>query len=452
LPDGAALVDYVEFWFNRPSDDGPLVWRRALVAFVIRRDGDVEMFDLGEAAPVHAAIDAWRTTYGASADAKRAGELLRKRLWSPIEESLRGASLVLVSPDGELGKLPFAALPGSTPDKYLIEDVALAVVPVPLLIPSFTNQGSSPALMHELLVLGDVDFDRRGEASLARPAPADAWSLARSLRATRAATANQHWVALPGTRVEADGIVELYRTAGGVEDDAVMSLRGAAATEEGFRVEAPKSRIVHLATHGFFAAADERATTSRGESLDGGIDDEAPTTDRHRRASGLQSGLVLAGANAPPSLPDDPAEFAHLPEDGLLTAEELAALPLGGVELVVMSACETGLGKAAGGEGLLGIQRAFQIAGAQTTIASLWKVDDQVTQRLMTAFYRNVLKGEQSYLDALRNAQLEILAELRENGGAVDELRGANAPADSAAATYGAAYFWAAFTLSGDWR
>src|SRR4029079_7751533 len=97
--------------------------------------------------------------------------------------------------------------------------------------------------------------------------------------------------------------------------------------------------------------------------------------------SGLLSGIVLAGANRPPEAGKD---------DGILTALEVAELDLRGTELVVLSACETGLGRVVGGEGLLGLQRAFQVAGARSVIASLWAVDDQATRNLMERFYQNL--------------------------------------------------------------
>ena len=108
---------------------------------------------------------------------------------------------------------------------------------------------------------------------------------------------------------------------------------------------------------------------------------------------GLLSGLVFAGANEAAGEADD---------DGYLTADELAFLPLGGVRLAALSACETGLGEVAGGEGLLGIQRAFQVAGARTVVCSLWKVDDSATRLFMEEFYRNRLEKEMSTLDAFR--------------------------------------------------
>ena len=151
---------------------------------------------------------------------------------------------------------------------------------------------------------------------------------------------------------------------------------------------------------------------------------------------GLLSGLALAGANAPQE--DD---------DGILTAEEVATLNLSRADLVVLSACETGLGKTAGGEGLLGLQRAFHGAGARTVVASLWKVDDVATRDLMERFYENLWSKDMGKLEALCEAQLWMLRERGSRG--LKPLEG-----DGAAANHQRLppYYWAAFILSGDWR
>jgi len=150
----------------------------------------------------------------------------------------------------------------------------------------------------------------------------------------------------------------------------------------------------------------------------------------------LLSGLALAGANLQPGPGRD---------DGILTAQEIAFLPLNGVDTVVLSACETGLGNTAGGEGLISVQRAFQISGARTTLASFWKVNDVVTQRLMVRFYRNLWEKDMSRLDALREAQLYVLNN-------PDAIRGASLDPDEQSRTRVSPLYWAAFTLSGDWR
>jgi CHAT domain-containing protein len=114
-----------------------------------------------------------------------------------------------------------------------------------------------------------------------------------------------------------------------------------------------------------------------------------------------------------------------------MTAEEVAGLNLGGCELAVLSACETGLGRTAGGEGVFGLQRSFHQAGARTVVASLWRIDDQATRALMTRFYANLREKQLTSLESLRRAQLSILDDPEFDAGGNPQL-------------------WAAWTLSGD--
>jgi len=137
-------------------------------------------------------------------------------------------------------------------------------------------------------------------------------------------------------------------------------------------------------------------------------------------------------------------------DDGLLTALEVEQLDLADTELVVLSACETGLGETAGSEGLLGLQRAFQTAGARSVVAGLWKVPDRATKALMQRFYENLWQKRMSKIDALREAQLWML---REGPNQPDILRGLDvAPEIAVVEKSLPPYYWAAFVLSGDWR
>ncbi len=153
---------------------------------------------------------------------------------------------------------------------------------------------------------------------------------------------------------------------------------------------------------------------------------------------GLLSGLALAGANQPSDSDDD----------GILTADEVETLDLRGVEMAVLSACETGLGEIAGGEGVLGLQRAFQVAGARTTVTSLWKVDDVQTQVLMVRMYRNMVLGGMGTYEALREAQLWMLRE----GPRRDSRITTDATVPATKSNRSPPYYWAPFVLSGDWR
>jgi CHAT domain-containing protein len=158
----------------------------------------------------------------------------------------------------------------------------------------------------------------------------------------------------------------------------------------------PKARYAHLASHGFFADPSFRSTflvdprlfqmTRRGERV--GAAAMSPL---------VMTGLVFAGANRP-----------ETPGRGIVTGEALVDLDLSSLELAVLSACETGLGDVAGGEGTFGLQRAFHLAGTQDVVASLWKVSDRATAALMALFYRNLWEKELAPAEALRQAQLEL--------------------------------------------
>ena len=193
-----------------------------------------------------------------------------------------------------------------------------------------------------------------------------------------------------GTRGEAAAIQQLVPDARVLTDDA--------ATETALKqVRAP--RILHVATHGFFL-----------EDLRGATVPENPL---------LRSGLVFAGAN----------QLRSDADDGILTALEATGLDLVGTQLVVLSACETGVGTVQNGEGVYGLRRALLLAGAQSLVVSLWKVEDGATRDLMVAFYRHVLAGE-GRAAALRKAQLELRSR----------------PATRHP------FFWAGFIAVGDWR
>lgn len=214
--------------------------------------------------------------------------------------------------------------------------------------------------------------------------------------------------------------------------------RRSCTTEQSFRDQAPRASYLHLATHGYFAPEELKSVLSLSRA-----DDESISLFGQQDVSGwhpgLLSGIVLAGANQPPSLDRD---------DGVLTALEVAELDLSGVELVTLSACETGLGQTAGGEGVLGLQRSFQLAGARTSVASLWQVPDAASRALMVEFYDNLWRKKLPRGEALRQAQLSMLRAGTDRGYA---SRGID-PVDVADSGRVPPYYWAAFVLSGDWR
>jgi CHAT domain-containing protein len=229
-------------------------------------------------------------------------------------------------------------------------------------------------------------------------------------------------------------------------------LVGEEATESAFRRQAPTHRWLHVATHGFYDPPELHGPAAPAKSLkpkDGAQldDDDTPSEFEHGGLAayhpGLRSGIALAGANCKTVKPGQ--------DDGILTALEVSALDLEEVELAVLSACETGLGatagKAIGGEGLLGLQRAFQVAGAKTVLAGLWSVPDRETMLLMQRFYQNMWNKKLPKGHALREAQIWMLKEAKPRGLDVEEPDGKKPASNRLPPKY-----WAGFVLSGDWR
>ncbi|HYF63515.1 MAG TPA: CHAT domain-containing protein, partial [Herpetosiphonaceae bacterium] len=189
---------------------------------------------------------------------------------------------------------------------------------------------------------------------------------------------------LRGTRAEGERIAELL---------GVRPLLGAAALEEPMKA-ARSPQILHIATHGFFLAAHEQDLLAPGlRRLGGSVGDSAL----------VRSGLALAGANTRLRGGALPPEAG----DAILNGLDVAAMDLGATRLVVLSACETGLGELESGEGVFGLSRTFMQAGARTLVLSLWKVPDAQTQELMVDFYQQLLAGA-PVSGALRAAQQRL--------------------------------------------
>ncbi len=200
---------------------------------------------------------------------------------------------------------------------------------------------------------------------------------------------------LPGTKVEIEGVSKILKTAG----YAVTLREQKVATEANIKaVKGPA--LMHIATHGYFLVD---ANISGGSAM--GIDAENAKNNPL-----LRSGLILAGAPDPSK---GQSTDLQSNDNGILTAYEAMNLNLEGTDLIVLSACETGLGEVKAGEGVYGLQRAFLVAGANALIMSLWKVDDAATQMLMTNFYTNWTKGG-GKLKAFKQAQLQLMAKYKE--------------------------------------
>ncbi|MFT5327489.1 MAG: CHAT domain-containing protein, partial [Planctomycetaceae bacterium] len=400
------------------------------------------------------AIDTWRTVF-LSRDPRVAGQVepvgreLRNLVWKPLLPYLKGAKTVVLCPDQALGRVAFSALPGRKSGTYLIEDHRLACISVPQLLPALFRESSREQdRANGALLIGDVDYERSNSAAAEFQA---------RLRGAEDLFQDVAFAPLAETAGEIAGIRDLFLEFHEMDSDAVRMLQKQQATESAFRDFAGQYSTLHIATHGFFADPSKKSVQQYAEEEDSrtrsGLfaQNDLPSNYVRGFYPGMLSGLALAGANRAPE--------SEGQDDGILTADEISFLRLEGVDLVVLSACETGLGPVAGGEGLLGVQRAFQVSGARSVVASLWNVDDIATRRLMERFYRNLWERKLSKLDALREAQLWMLNNPDSISGADrGTLVRLKKPARETPtkpgklATRTDPKFWAAFVLSGDWR
>jgi CHAT domain-containing protein len=232
--------------------------------------------------------------------------------------------------------------------------------------------------------------------------------------------------------------------------------------------------FVHIATHGFFESPERIRNTlwaaqhKESQELLGTQSSEGEL-DVSALAPLLKSGLALAGAAAErPPLTAEQVASGQIPDDGILTAEEVASLDMRGAELVTLSACDTGLGELTAGQGVMGLARAFHRAGVQTVVSSLWKVDDAATMVLMEEFYTNLWIKKLPKLQALRQAQITVLNEpqrieerraqledelaTRALSGRKKQLPGGGKRAGTVteAKSRNHPFYWAAFVLSGN--
>jgi CHAT domain-containing protein/tetratricopeptide (TPR) repeat protein len=407
-------------------------------AFVLRQ-GDAEPLrvSLGPAGLIDDAVLRWQesvsSTPPAVAAAARAaesgyrgtGSRLRRLVWDPVAVHLRDARQVLVVPDGPLHLLNFAALPAAR-GRYLVQTGP----PIHYLSTErdVTGAHGESTAGKGWLVLGGPDFDRTS-----RPAPAPPRPAYRGPTAACEAFRSRRWESLPEAGAEVEAIRIQWKTqaprdqVAGPED--FLALTGTQASEEAFKRLAPGRRVLHVATHGFFVndpcPSAPRETPKLPElPVRRGELPSSPAGDSPL----LLSGLVLAGANERGPRNEDKDS-----EDGVLTSEEIASLDLSGVEWVVLSACGTGLGKVQSGEGVLGLRRAFQVAGANTLIMSLWRVKDDSALQWMRNLYGHRLSGA-STAQAVRRASLDMLDERRRAG--LDTHP----------------FWWGAFVAAGDWR
>ena len=306
---------------------------------------------------------------------------LYEMLVKPIEHLIKDRDHLLISPDGNLNLIPFEVLIDAD-GKYLIEDHLISYVNAGRDIMRFGSAANSSG---KAIIMADPDYDF------------ESLMVAKDMKSkphgAGMGMSRLHFDRLPETREEAADVEKVLTSAFNLD---VRKYEGSKAVDEVLFKMASPPRIMHLATHAYFLHDD----TESGE----------------RTNPMLRSGIVLAGANQ---------SLITSREYGVVSAYKAMALNLGGTDLVVLSACDTGTGEVQQGEGVFGLRRSFIVAGAKSLVMSLWSVPSNETRDLMKTFYNSIAAGK-GKARALREAKLEIMK------------------------THPNPFFWGAFIIAGD--
>jgi CHAT domain-containing protein/Flp pilus assembly protein TadD len=393
LPAGSVLIEFAVYspWRIRVDEKRPARY----LAYLLGVKGEPQWVDLGEAAAIDRAVAEWRRALRNPnrVDVKRLARAVDELVMRPVR-SLLGkmegeGSHLLIAPDGSLNLIPFAALMDERM-KYLIEGYTISYLTSGR---DLVRLQSSAPSRSEPLVVANPTFGMSGEGQV-------------GMRKMR-------FRMLPGTEREALSIK--------AELPGASVLLRERATEVALK-QSKAPRLLHIATHGFFLDEHDVPVAEMRRSRGGNPWRWWPMRVGEGRIKIdnplLRSGLVLAGVN----------ERRGDEEDGVLTAMEAASLDLWGTRLVVLSACDTGIGEVRNGEGVYGLRRSLVLAGSETQVMSLWPVLDRETRSLMVGYYRRLLRGE-GRGEGLRQIQLELLKDEKQSHP----------------------YYWASFIQVGEW-
>ena len=401
IPTRAALIEFVSYTLYDPKIKSDYAYsaERLYAAYVLKRQGEPILVDLGVARPIEEAVVHLRSALRdpRRSDVQQSARDVDERVMRPIRKMLGDVRMVLLSPDHELNLIPFGALVDEQ-GRYLIENF------------SFTYLTSG----RDLLRLKTPSPSRQGPVIIGNP----------FFDASQASEAESSVKAPPGRGGSSPRLLEHFTTSAGMGEEVqavglilkdAKVLTRMQATERAIKlVQGPS--ILHVATHGFFLSDPVLDMKAFGLP---GLKVALPLAKVPGSWNPLvQSGLALAGANE---------RQGGEGEDGILTGYEAAGIDLFGTKLVVLSACETGAGNPQ--LGVSGLRQALVLAGAESQVMSLWKVDDEATRDLMINYYKRLEAGE-GRSEALRQAQLQMLRNNEQSHP----------------------YFWASFIPIGEWK
>lgn len=397
IPKNSALIEYLVYYpynlktrkFENPH----------YVAYVLHSENAPQGVDLGDTETIDKLVEKLRFDLADVGDVESLNnhtKALYQLIFKPLLPFLNDKKTLLISPDSQLNLIPFVTLKDEG-GRYLVEDYSI----------SYLTSG------RDLLRLKSEFVPKSEAVIVANPT----YDLNINTSSVANSRGNHHkrsidldqlaWCcgSLEGTKGEAEAITPLL-------PNARVYTENQATSENIIKVKAPK--ILHLATHGFFLPNLE--SSPKQTINQDNVNNQFTTIEKENPL--LRSGLAFAGFN--------PLKNSM---EGALTALDASSLDLWGTQLVVLSACQTGIGEIKNGEGVYGLRRAFVLAGAQSQLMSLWDVFDLTTQELMANYYQRLIKGE-ARSSALRQVQLEMLNSEK----------------------FSHPVHWAAFIPLGDWR
>lgn len=399
LPQDAALIEFAIFSPLAPKTDG----EERYAAFILKKDSATQWIDLGPRVAIDRIVDSLRRSMRDQArpDVRKLARDVDKAVMQPIRSLAGSPARFLLSTEGSLSLLPFEALVDEN-GRYLIEQRSITYISSSR---DLRRLSASSSAANGPMVIANPDFGITAGRSQSIPEKAVAVRGYRGLSVTNTKNlADIYFAPLSGSEAEGRSIVEVFPRA--------KLISGPGASETAVKsVAAPE--ILHIATHGFFLEDPDSKPVSPV-----GRETPAHSVGLMRDNPLLRSGLAFSGANLRTGDKDD----------GILTALEASGLNLWGTKLVVLSACDTGLGEIRNREGVYGLRRSFSIAGAESLVMSLWPVSDRVTKELMVGYYKN-LKSGMGRGEALRQVQLSMLKNPSRRHP----------------------FYWASFIQSGEW-
>jgi len=386
------------------------------IALILKSDlqnPEIFILDQGDALETK-----WAFYYNTKIERQQEDKYSYNQYWQPLKPYLEGIKRVYFSPDGIYHRINLLTLQNPETKEYLFDEIDIQLLGSPKDLLGLSRETQDQNFEdYQIYLFGYpqyAEFPSKEKSNNQRK---------RSIIFNEYITENKnsasdttlrfindegHVSLLEGTLKEVNQIQAIASNA------QIKSIKFIALEANEENVKSLKNpTILHIATHGFFLNDIVEEKTEK-------ITFTTINQNKFTKSPLLRSGLLLAGAEKTWQ------GFASVGEDGVLTAAEAVNLELENTKLVVLSACETGLGKLSNGEGVYGLQRAFQQAGAKNVIMSLWKVSDEATQKMMVYFYENHFLQKQPIREAFKNAQKKLRKEFPHP------------------------YFWGAFVLVGE--